>query len=46
MGCVSPGGRGWSQGGVRKEEGGRKEERDIKQQAAGLIAFKAVWMMY
>lgn len=33
-------------GGVRREEGGRKEERDIKRQAAGLIAFKAVWMMY
>lgn len=26
--------------------GGRKEERDIKRQAAGLIAFKAVRMMY
>lgn len=33
-------------GGIRREKGGRKEERDIKRQAAGLIAFKAVWMMY
>lgn len=26
--------------------GGGEEERDIKRQAAGLIAFKAGWMMY
>lgn len=31
---------------LRGGGGGLKEERDIKQQAAGLIAFKAARMMY